>query len=196
MPSVSRPLRTLALLLGCLLLAACTPPPPQPTTPNPPPVPVTNPKVSLPPRPKEIKLDRVDPCTLLTTRQRKTLGMDRPPLPTRYPTMGNAKVCDFRDSTRALTVRIGLVLVQGVGVWLEETAQADAKAATVAGFPAVVVRTAEQTKFCNVEVDVAEGQFLDIQFGDAGNAHPPSLDSLCASAQEVANAAMSTLAAR
>lgn len=193
---MSTPLRTAALLLGCATLAACTPAPPKPTAPNPPPVAVTTPSISLPPRPREIKLDRVDPCALLTPRQRKALGMDRPPQPTRYPTMGNAKVCDFRDSTRALTVRIGLVLVQGVGVWLEETAQADARPATVADFPAVVVRTAEQTKFCNVEVDVAQGQFLDIQFGDAGNPQPPSLDSLCASAQEVASAAMATLQAR
>ncbi|MCK2238349.1 MULTISPECIES: DUF3558 domain-containing protein [unclassified Crossiella] len=193
---MSRPLRLPALLLGCLVLAACTPPPAKPTAPNPPPVAITTPSISLPPRPREIKLDRVDPCTLLTTRQRRTLGMDRPPLPTRYPTMGNAKVCDFRDSTRALTVRIGLVLVQGVGVWLEETAQADVKAATVAEFPAVIVRTAEQTRFCNVEVDVAQGQFLDIQFGDAGNAAPPGLDAMCASAQEVATAAMTTLMAR
>ncbi len=186
------------LLPVCLLLAACTGTPPKPSTvPNPPPVVVeTSPQVSLPPRPKEVKLDRADPCRLLTAAQRRTLGMDRPPVPGRYPVMGNAKICDFRDSTRALTVRLGLVLVQGVGVWLEETAQADARVTTVAGFPAVVVRTAEQTKFCNVEVDVAEGQFLDVQFGDAGNAHPPSLDSLCTSAQEVAGAAMSTLMAR
>ncbi|MFB9904707.1 DUF3558 domain-containing protein [Allokutzneria oryzae] len=156
------------------------------------PLPTTTP-ITLPPRPRELRLDKADPCKLLTAAQRKDLGMDRPPQAGRNPNMGNAKVCDFRDSTRALAVRIGLVTEQGVEVWLDETAQADATQTQVAGFPALVVRTAAQTGFCNVDVDVAAGQFLDVQFGNSGNAHPPSLEQMCSRAQEVAQAAMSTL---
>ena len=185
-------MRALGALIAALLVAGCTAAPPAKRTRVDEPLPTTTP-ITLPARPREVKLDRADPCKLLTSAQRKELGMDRPPLPGRNPSMGEAKVCDFRDSTRALSVRIGLVLVQGVEVWLDETAQADVTQTQIAGFPAVVVRTAAQTAFCNVDVDVAAGQFLDVQFGNSGSSHPPSLEQMCSRAQEVAQAAMRTL---
>jgi hypothetical protein len=39
---------------------------------------------------------------------------------------------------------------------------------------------------CNVEVDVAEGQFLDVMFRDGGNATAAQQDHLCLGAQRVA----------
>ncbi|WP_086821147.1 DUF3558 domain-containing protein [Allokutzneria sp. NRRL B-24872] len=189
-------MRALGVLIAVLLVAGCSAAPGEGAKPKrtrvDEPLPTTAP-ISLPPRPREVKLDRADPCKLLTAAQRKDLGMDRPPQSGTNPNMGDAKVCDFRDSTRALSVRIGLVVIQGVEVWLDETAQADVTQTQIGEFPAVVVRTAAQTGFCNVDVDVAAGQFLDVQFGNAGSAHPPSLEQMCSRAQEVAQAAMRTL---
>src|SRR5919109_3942694 len=36
--------------------------------------------IQLPPRPREVRLDGVDPCSLLTAEQRAELGLDRPPV--------------------------------------------------------------------------------------------------------------------
>ena len=61
------------------------------------------------------------------------------------------------------------------------------------GFPALVVRTPQLNLACNVEVDVADGQHLDVLYRDDGAQPPASLDQLCAGAQRVADVSVSAL---
>jgi hypothetical protein len=55
------------------------------------------------------------------------------------------------------------------------------------------VRTPNLDTLCNVEVDVAQGEFLDVLFRDGGSATPIPQDDLCLGAQRVAEAAMNSL---
>lgn len=177
-------------------LAACTPLPENTADgrvdePLPPTTTTTAP--SLSPRPEEIRLDDVDPCAVLSADQRVQLSLDNPPNAYVESSFGNAKACTMRSNISGNVVRLALVTVEGVGVWLSENAQVDAKPTTVAGFPGLTVRTPGMDNVCNVEVDIADGQFLDVMFRDGGNEKQAKQDTLCLGAQRAAEAAVAGL---
>ena len=64
----------------------------------------------------------------------------------------------------------------------------------VEGFPALVIKTPNLNLACNVAVDVAQGQHLDVLYRDDGAQPPAPLDQLCAGAQRVASDAVKSLA--
>lgn len=191
-----RAFRLIASALPALVLVSCTA---TPTTRNADgpvdePLPATTTTApSLPPRPREVPLDDVDPCAVLTPEQRTALSLDNPPSPYLETTFGNAKACTMRSNISGNVVRLALVVVEGARIWLTEDAQVDAELTLVAGFPALVVRTPSMDDVCNVEVDVADGQFLDVMFRDGGNATKLGQDVLCLGAQRAAEAAMASL---
>lgn len=187
-----------ALALPALILLGCsTPtqptadhgsssvPPVEPTT--------TTTTVSQLPRPREVKLDGLDPCAVLSEDQRAALSLDHAPNAYVDNTFGESKVCSFRSGISGNVMRLALVTVEGVGVWLSENAQVEPQFTTIGGFPAMVVRTPGLDDVCNVEVDVAEGQFLDVMFRDGGNEKKATQDTLCAGAERAAEAALSGL---
>jgi hypothetical protein len=179
-------------------LAACTPFPAKKADrrvdePLPP---TTTTVTSMPPRPQDIRLDEVDPCALLSAEQRTRLSLDNPPSAYVETSFGNAKACTMRSNISGNVVRLTLVTVEGVGVWLSENAQVEATQTTVVGFPGLTVRTPGMDNVCNVEVDIAEGQFLDVMFRDGGNATAANQDTLCQGAQRAAEAAVAGLLQR
>ncbi|MCP2260451.1 Protein of unknown function (DUF3558) [Streptoalloteichus tenebrarius] len=159
-----------------------------------PPLPATT---TLPrsPRPTEIPLDTVDPCGVLTPDQRRQLSLDGTPTPYADSRFANARACSLRDGAHGLVARLAVVTDQGIEVWHDDTAQVDAEGVQVNGFPALVVRTPGQETFCNVEVDMADGQFLDVLLRDGGNQKPPPRDELCRGARRIAEAAVASLRA-
>jgi len=158
-----------------------------------PPAVTTTTMAPLPPRPREIRLDGVDPCGILTAPQRVQLSLDNPPNEYVETSFGDARACTIRSTISGNVVRLALVTVQGANVWLDENAQVEAKLVMVSGFPALQVRTPGLDQVCNLEVDVAEGQFLDVMFRDGGNATKATQDALCQGAQRAAEAALSSL---
>jgi hypothetical protein len=193
-PGTAR-LAALAALLGAALLA-CTAPPESTahgvSTAPPPPTSTTT-SVSLPPRPHPLPLDKVNPCQVLSRDQRTQLSLDNPPSEYVDQELGHARACTMRGNGSGNVARLALVTNQGVEVWLDENAQVKAAPTQVAGWPALVVRTPGLDTACNVEVDVAPGQFLDVLFRDGGNATPAPQDTLCLGAQRVAEAAVTGL---
>ncbi|MFE2753527.1 DUF3558 domain-containing protein [Actinosynnema sp. NPDC059335] len=193
-----RAARVLTATLCALAMASCTPFPEkkadgrvdEPLTA------ATTTVPSLPPRPRELRLDDVDPCAVLSPEQRIALSLDNPPSAYVEASFGNAKACTMRSNISGNVVRLALVTVEGVGVWLSENAQVHAEPTTVAGFPGLVVRTPSMEGVCNVEVDVAEGQFLDVMFRDGGNERAATQDTLCQGAQRAAEAAVAGLLQR
>jgi hypothetical protein len=165
---------------------AAPPPPPLPTTSAPPP---------LPPRPFELGLDGVNPCDLLNADQRSQLGFDREPLPDSDAGFGDAATCSYRNTTAKVGARLALIITEGMGVWTDDTAQVEASPVVIGGFPALVIKTPGLDLSCNVAVDVAEGQHLDVLYRDDGGQPPPPVDQLCAGAQRVAEDALASLAA-
>jgi hypothetical protein len=190
-----RPTAVLALLaLPAVALVGCLPTPLARSHRQSVVAPPTTTTISLPPRPRELRLDGIDPCRILGPAQRAQLSLDNPP--SRYVDagMGGAQACTMRGLGSGTVARLALVTTEDVRVWLSDEAQVDARPLTVAGFPALEVRTPGVETACDIDIGVAEGQFLDVLFRDGGNATPLPQDTLCAGARRVAEAAMTGLA--
>jgi hypothetical protein len=151
--------------------------------------------VVLPPRPRELRLDGVDPCGLLTAEQRAELGLDGDSLPgtTDAPYFAGRKCSLVGFEPRDIALSFTLATSSGLNQLLAPgVLRGTTDPTAVAGFPAVIARPT-LIDVCAVAIDVAEGQFLDIQFRDAGNRPPIPQDQLCRDAVQVAEAAMQTM---
>ncbi|HEY1571432.1 MAG TPA: DUF3558 domain-containing protein [Pseudonocardiaceae bacterium] len=151
---------------------------------------------TLPPRPSSLRLDGLDPCTILTQSQRADLSLDSTPTPYTDVAFDKARACTIRGSASGTVARLALVVDMGVDVWLSDEAQVRTTQVSVAGWPGLVVRTPGLDDACNVEVDTGQDQFLDIGFRDGGNTPPIPQNTLCLGAQRVAEAAVTSLKAR
>ena len=146
--------------------------------------------VLLPPRPREIRLDGVDPCSLLTAEQRAALGITSEPRPSRpYVALfrGEVPTCTMRgNSPENVLLVSGAVTTVGVERWQEDDISADVRSTTIGGFPAVVAAPTQFSDYCNIDIDVAAGQILDVQFGaDTSQAPIPQIE-LCVRGQRAA----------
>jgi hypothetical protein len=190
-------MRLAPLLVTAVLAAGCTTAGCTTTVAG---TPTTPPGVLLPPRPKEVRLDGVDPCSLLTAAQRTALGLTSQPRSSRpFVTLfrGEVATCTVRGGSPENVLLVsGAVTTAGVDRWHEPDISADVHPTTIAGFPGLVARPRQFADYCHVEVDVATGQLLDVQLGGgAADAVIPQAE-LCAGAQRVAEQMMATLLAR
>jgi Protein of unknown function (DUF3558) len=179
----------MALLAGCSTGGQASPADPPPAESA---APTT---VPLPPRPRDIPIDDVDPCTLLTREQRAELRLDRPPLSGREPSLlypGEVSSCSIRGNEPAISIRISVVTTAGIEFWTSGQAAADIRSVEVAGFPAVVAKSQTLDDGCKVILDVAPGQLLDVQTRSAGDPPIPE-DQLCRDAERAAYLVMDTL---
>jgi uncharacterized protein DUF3558 len=158
--------------------------------------PTTSAAPTLPPRPGSLPLDGVNPCTILTPSQRTGLSLDSTPTPYTDVAFDKAHACTIRGLSSGTVARLALVVDMGVDVWLSDEAQVQTTQVTVAGWPALVVRTPGLDDACDVEVDTSENQFLDVMFRDGGNTPPIPQHTLCLGAQRVAEAAVTSLKTR
>ncbi|RJQ77803.1 DUF3558 domain-containing protein [Pseudonocardiaceae bacterium YIM PH 21723] len=145
----------------------------------------------LPARPKEIKIDNLDPCTVLNNDQQKQLLVDAQP-----SAGGQAnKDCSFHKSSTKpyLSYLVVARANEGVEVWLDGTRDAEAKPVDAAGFPAVQVSKSDSSNLgCEIVVDVAKGQSLSVSFSQITDPQPPVAEQ-CANALKAATFAMQTL---
>lgn len=171
------------LLTGCGIASPTNPPP------HGPPLPLQPAPAA---RPFEIPLQDASSCTVLSRAQRARLGFDKDPLPASYDVSGDEHPCSYRDGRTKQSARIGLITTQGART-PTETAPLRAVPVGEAGFPAVVVKNPELNHSCDVEVDVARGQHLDVLYTQYGRGTPPPQDDLCRNGQRVAENAVTTL---
>jgi hypothetical protein len=192
----------LAVLIGVALTSYSSPiftanNPRSPTSGTPSPLPtVTIPtatRLTLPPPPRDLALSQANPCTILTSAQRSALSLDSTPTPYTDQEFAQARACTIRGQNAGTVAELALVTSMSVNVWLSDEAQVSATPVTVAGWPALVVRTPGLHTVCNVEVDAATNGFLDVLLRDGGNNPPLSQDSLCQGARRVAEAAVTSL---
>jgi hypothetical protein len=152
--------------------------------------------LALPPRPRELKLDGIDPCSSLTPSQLATLGLDRtvPSVPIDFGDL-NGTICSAGGFGAKKFVS-SFVFVTHPGIE-HITAGPIAslgkfEVVEVAGFPGVVEPSPE-TDACSVDIDVASGQFISVQNRAAGGSPPLTRAELCASATSVSEAIMNSL---
>jgi hypothetical protein len=174
----------LLLLAGCTTISG----PPEPAPPSP----------SAPTRPREVRIDGVDPCSLLTEQQRAELGLDAEhrldvgPLPP-YPG-SDIPLCQFGGfRPRAVSLTVATVTTTGIDLFRSGNLLAEVRPIEVGSFPALVAIATRNTDFCTVVVDVAPSQALDVSFGLDGPQAAASLDSLCQDAERAARAVIDTL---
>ena len=93
----------------------------------------------------------------------------------------------------AVTLSIGAVTTVGIERWQEGDLATNIRQTTIVGFPAIVAAPVRFSDYCSVEVDVAPGQLLDVQFGDGGSRPPLLQQELCHRASRSAEAALIAL---
>jgi uncharacterized protein DUF3558 len=180
----------LVLLAGCSTGGDPAPADPPPTEAA---APTTMP---LPPRPRDVPIDEVDPCTLLTEAQRTTMLLDRPPQASGgssvlYP--GDVPMCSIRGNEPNLSISIRVVTTAGIEFWTSGQVAAEIRPVQVTGFPAVVAMSLTLEDGCKVILDVAPGQLLDVQSRSAGADPPIPQEQLCRDAEQAAVLVMDTL---
>ena len=153
-----------------------------------------------PSRPREVRLDGVDPCSLLNPEQRAGLGFTSQPATSRpYVPLfhGDVPTCTM-DSPSADPTVLGIGLVTSVGIerWREGNLAAGTESTAIEGFPALIARPTQSARYCAVEVDVSTGQLLDVQFLDGGHSPPLPQDDLCSRATRSAAEVVKSLLAR
>lgn len=184
------------LLLLVVGVVGCAPAVPAPTAPPSSTSATAQPRVTLPPRPREIRVDDLDPCLLLTPEQQELLELDGIATPDggSDPILGRTRSCSFRGSDpREIAVGVTPATAAGIEVFTEQNLAVELTPITLSGFPALVVRATLRDDFCSVDVDIADGQLLDIQFAEGTGREPIPQDQLCRDAQAVADQVMITV---
>jgi hypothetical protein len=123
--------------------------------------------IPLPPRPRDVPLDGVDPCALLTDATRAELAVEetlRSSTRERLYGGGTTEVCTTRGyEPRAISLGVGLVVSAGIERFTTRQVDATVTPIDVRGFPAVELVPDGRPEYCTVIVDVAPGQLIDIQ---------------------------------
>jgi hypothetical protein len=153
---------------------------------------------SAPPvsRPKTIDLRSTDACTVLKAIPKDVSGWTgRDPLETDSLEFRATKECVTSNSTTGQSIAITLVTNLGVAAYSDNGQRPGFSPTTVAGFPAYKLAQTSSPKRCFIDVDVADGQLLDVLWAFTVAGDPPPQSELCASATKAADAAMKVLGA-
>lgn len=148
---------------------------------------------ALPPRPQEVRLDDVDPCSLLTAEQLRRLdvrGGQFRPADDRY-----GANCRWVHSPQEPVEAYLIALDVSSGIETSFDNPGGSAPITVAGFPAIETESPElrlPDTQCIVVVDVAPGQALQVNYDYAGSL-PMTRERACDRARPAAEMAMRTL---
>lgn len=150
--------------------------------------------VAIPPRPRDLTLDGIDPCTLFTDAQIAQLKLERKRPRTTDKGMKDCALDALKspfDHYSALATTN-----EGIEPWLTGKRNVEAKLSSVAGFAAATYwfRGAHDhnTPDCTTSVDVAKGQSLTVSADNDGQ-QTYTLEQLCQRAEQAAGLAVQTL---
>jgi uncharacterized protein DUF3558 len=143
-------------------------------------------------RPREIRLDDVDPCSLIPEADYSDFYLDEPGTPRTDKTY-DSPGCGW-TGTEVGIVDIVLVVNEGIEVWLDgdrvnvNASRVDA----IDDFPAVELESKQDENSCDVAVDVADGQYL-LTTVIIDNRALSKVPDPCEFTYQLAESAMSTL---
>ena len=144
-------------------------------------------------RPKEIKLDGIDPCKTLSADQMRELSVSEPELQeNNLSGIGKIPLCDYAGiGSPRFGYGIGVVTSTGIEHW-QGNGNVDVERTDVSGYPAAqVLLSGTSTVMCTIAVDVADGQHLLVDFNPQGDGFPQ--DKMCQNAKKAAELALVTL---
>ncbi|SDC50411.1 DUF3558 domain-containing protein [Actinokineospora iranica] len=145
-----------------------------------------------PERPREIRLDGKNPCTLLPESDWARLHIDRPTSP-KVREAYRSPGCHFHSNAAA--INLTTVVTEGFSAWFDGTRRTVvADAEPVSGFPAIELTLDFDDLGCEVAVDTADGQYL-LATVLVYRSQADRVPERCEYAHQVAESAMSTLVA-
>lgn len=156
-----------------------------------------SPTVAIPPRPRELKLDGVEPCALFSDAQLGQLDVNRVRKTTDRSKQYNGMLeCVLSVNGQFYEYSMTLATNEGIGPWLTGKRNVDAKLSSVAGYPAATYwikgGSGHDIDGCDTSVDVADGQQLMVDVDNDGQ-HSFALEQLCQMAEKAAGFAVQTL---
>jgi hypothetical protein len=101
--------------------------------------------------------------------------------------------CFIRGNEPAISISVSVVTTAGIEFWTSGQPTAEIRPIEVAGFPALVALSLTLDDGCNVLVDVAPGQLVDVQSNSAGANPPIPQTQLCRDVERAAGLVMDTL---
>ena len=155
------------------------------------------PSVEIPPPPKELSLDGLDPCTLFTDSQRAQLQIDDvspddgSDAGTIYKDM---KACTLDKSAEEPFHSYDVVAVTDVDMsfWLNEDNNADSELISIAGYPAAMFHIkGGGTYDCAIALGVAKNQHLHVEMASLSD--DLKGEQLCQGSEQAAEMALRTL---
>lgn len=150
----------------------------------------------IPPRPRELALNGLDPCKLFVKAQLDQIKVNRQRnLVQDKDTFKGAPLCamDGEDNQAFVHYTLWLVTSEGIEPWLAGKRNADAKLASVDGFPAATYKIKATTTFnCWTAVGVADGQQLMVEFRPTTR-DAFTQDQMCQKSEQAAAFAVQTL---
>jgi uncharacterized protein DUF3558 len=157
------------------------------------------PTVAIPPRPKALPLDNVEPCSLIDSNGLKQLQVTEEPTSRTSTDVYKAKQCMLNVvlDDKDYSYFVSAITTEGIGAWLDGQRVVEAKLVSVEGYAAVDYYAkgtgpSNGNGGCATSVDVADGQQLDVAmqpFGKTGL----SQDQQCQMTEQAAALAVSTL---
>lgn len=156
------------------------------------------PDIQLPPRPTDVSLVGVDPCSLLTPQQRTRLGVltGEKGLPAQLE--DNSPTCDFRfaDGTPGAEYSVAVDTAQGIQLFLGPNLADDVRQVSVGEFPAldITLKAPDLLQGCTTAVSVANGQMFTVNLGQP--ARGTTTATSCAKTEQVAGAVLTTARTR
>jgi hypothetical protein len=152
------------------------------------------PTVEVPPPPKDLSLDGLDPCTLLTSAQRTELNVDQ--VRTTSDDSGHYKgmqtcVLDVSAQEPFYSYNVLAVTNEDVSVWLTGKRNVDAKLTSIGGYPAAQFNTMGVDTDCAFAVGVAKGQHLQVEMAPTSDGF--TYQDICQASKRAAEMALQTL---
>lgn len=186
---MNRILTALMAALTSLVVVACSPPAPSASAPAA--------ESSLPPRPRDIPIEGLDPCSTLTEQQRISLELGRTrAFPSPSPDRGPSCTWIFTSVADYWSVSLETSPRRGADTAISTVRPT--RTLAIAGFAAVETSNplAPEDKQCFVIIDVAVGQALVVDFTSNGSSVPMSHTLACSKANVVGEQIMQTLLQR